>query len=75
MSTVFRLTRTRHRVPKEVLAADIFRIARVICDTTNLRGIRLAARVRDEVINMYPEVSFQEFRRALAYLRQFLHDD
>lgn len=75
MSTIRRLTRTDCRVPREVLAADIFRVARAVLNAYPRNSPMNAMRIRDMIMDMYPEVSFVEFRQALAYLGRFLHDD
>jgi predicted GNAT family N-acyltransferase len=71
-----RLTRKDEDVPVEVMAADIFRVARVVTNDPAIRGNKLRRKVIETRIHeLYPEVPQEKFVAALAYLAGFLRDD
>ena len=75
MTAVHRLTRKDEEVPVEVLAVDIFRIARTVYNDPTIRGTKRQRAVIEERMNsLYPEVTQERFVAALKYLTQFLHE-
>lgn len=74
-AAVHRLTRNDAEVPIEVMAMDIFRVARTVYNDPAYRGnARRRKEISDRIHALYPEVTQERFIAALQYLSTFLHD-
>ena len=75
MTAVHRLSSNHSNVPVEVLAVDIFRIARSVYNDPTIRGKkRQRAVIEERMYSLYPDVTQDRFIAALNYLTQFLHE-
>lgn len=74
-AAVHRLTNKYDDVPIEVMAMDIYRIARTVYNDETVRGnARRRKVIHDRIHEVYPEVPQEKFIAALRYLTTFLHD-